>query len=201
LLAALGVALALISGAGQGKKASAASNSRAAPPMALASGLHFPQARALGAYLRRSWRGGCNQFTYVVEPGKAVHPSDQGETPESTGLGRESFEMNNRIIEWGACQMKGTSSILGMARFDGSGLPLAKYRHWLESSILPEACQLADEGDTIVEAIWRDHGSLWNIEPSSVNYEDIVPLPATRRKALLAEITDRVDGDVVAVDC
>jgi hypothetical protein len=202
-LAALGVALALTGCGGQGgdKEASSASGSSAAAGTAPASDLHFPQARALAAYLRRNWRGGCTRFAYLVEPGKAVHPSSQGETPQSTGLGRDSFEMNNRLIEDAGCQMKGTSSTLGMERFDGSGLLLAKYRHWLESSILPEACQLADPGDTIVEAIWRDHGSLWSLEPSSVNFEDIIPLTVSRRKALLAEITDRVSGDVVAVPC
>ncbi|MGN6814830.1 MAG: hypothetical protein ACTHK3_01940 [Solirubrobacterales bacterium] len=108
--------------------------------------------------------------------------------------------MNNRLIEDGACQMTGRST-LGIERFNGSGLPLPKYRRWLELSILPEACQLARPSDTIVEAIWRDGSSLWNLEPSSTEFEEVVPLSEQRRISLLTEITRSVGGMMVAVPC
>jgi hypothetical protein len=162
---------------------------------------HFGQVRTLASYLQHHTAKGCGWVGYVVEPGKAVHPAEQGETPQSIGLKPEAFEMNNRIIEWAGCSLKGTSTTLGISRFDGSGLPLAKYRLWLETSILPEACELASNDATIVEAIWRSGGSLWNAEPSSVVFEDIAPLPVKQRVALLTEITKIVGGDVVVIPC
>jgi hypothetical protein len=163
---------------------------------------HFGQARTLAPYLQRHTSRGCGWLGYVVEPGKAVHPSEQGETPQSTGLGWASFEMNDRLIEWAGCSLRDTSTTLGIQRFDGSGLSLAKYRHRLETLILPEACQLfGSSGDTLVEAIWESGGSLWNVEPNSTTYEGIVPLPVKQRTALLNEITKLVGGDVVVVPC
>lgn len=162
---------------------------------------HFGQAQALASYLQRHTSSGCGWLGYIVEPGKAVHPSEQGETPQSTGLGWASFEMNNRLIEWAGCSLRGTSTTLGIQRFDGSGLPLSTYRHRLEAFILPEACQLAEPGDTIIEAIWRSGDSLWGAEPNSTTYEEIVPLPVKQRTALLTEITKLVGGDVIVVPC
>jgi hypothetical protein len=161
----------------------------------------FAQAKALASYLQRHTKTGCDFAGYIVEPGKAVHPADEGKTAAEFGIGHDAFEMNNRIIEWAGCSLKGTQTSLSISRFAGTGLPLTKYRRWLQTSILPEACQLAKPSDTIVEAIWASGGALWNAEPSSIEFEDVPPLPVTQREELLHEVTAIVGGYVVAVSC
>jgi hypothetical protein len=160
----------------------------------------FANAKALAAYLDPRISSGCKRFGYVVPPGKAVHPSDEGLSPKSVGVSEESFDMNNRLIEWGACLISGHSSF-GIERFEGGGLSVGEYERRLRNAILPESCRAFSDTSGMVDVIWKDDRDIWSIEPSSRDSGDVRALPIEQRKALLGEIAGLVGGVVVVHDC
>lgn len=109
--------------------------------------------------------------------------------------------MNDRLIEDAGCLMEAQSG-LGIERFNGKGLRLAKYQAWLETAILPEACRKYSDGTGIIaELVWEASNSIWNLEPSSQESGDIEPLPVGRRRVLLEQLAPLVGGQVVERGC
>jgi hypothetical protein len=108
--------------------------------------------------------------------------------------------MNNRVVEYGACFVS-DHSVLGIQRFDGSGLSLNEYQHRLQDSILPDVCRSLPDTAGPIDVIWKDREKLWNLEGGSRDSGEVVALTMEDRTALAHEIAGLVGGTVVSQEC
>lgn len=161
----------------------------------------FSSARAVSRLIASDRSGPGCKFVQTVARGKAIHPIDQGYTASQMGLSDEAFDMNNRTIEDGSCITR-RNSVIGISRFSGHNLSLRTYRARLKKTILPEACRaFGDVKIPIIDVIWRDRGSIWNVEPGSRDQESIVASTAAEAQAVTRRLARQVGGTIVTHSC